>query len=399
MCVLKSVKVIALFLLLFLTACAPQFEKEEEVVQETDETREKAIIPRYNISDSYYRTILPFKEGEARGLVLGRLNTRLDIDEFETGLMRVAQESFEADRYLYQEGQYLKRDTIRSWLGRKLSKEQLEEQKLEENENVGLNPIFEYQKGKPYEEQMKDSPIYLTHMLEHNYLIKNKNDQLELAGVVIGLALNSVHYYKLPDDYGDFAGFQRETEIDDDEIEREGKKIAEEVIGRLRNIEGLKNVPITIALFKQESISSIVPGHFFASASADADSSKLGKWQTINEEYHVFPSTDVSEAYREDAMMFSNFKSDIDDYFPNYTGVIGRGFYKNDELQQLTIEIPMQFYGKGEVIGFTQYLTGLVMEHFPNYINVHVYVSSESGQESMIIRDAGAEEPYIHIYN
>lgn len=94
-------------------------EEEQEMVQKTDKSKEKAIIPKYNISDSYYKMVLPFKAGKARGLTTERLNTRLDIDEFETGMMRLAQDSFSTDDYLFQEGQYLDEDTVTSWLARK----------------------------------------------------------------------------------------------------------------------------------------------------------------------------------------------------------------------------------------------------------------------------------------
>jgi protein involved in sex pheromone biosynthesis len=397
---------LGLTLVLLLSGCAPNFEKEEEVVQETNDTKETAIIPKYNISESYYRTILPFKSGEARGLVLGRLNTRLDIDEFETGLMRMAQDTFSVDKYLYQEGQYLQKTTIEGWLGRKLTAEQLKvkqkQSKDKDNvpENLGLNPSFVYDESIPYEEQMKKSPIYLSSILEHNYLVKNSEGQVELGGIAIGLALNSVYYYKLPDDYviEEYRGFQREAKIDSATLEAEGKKMADEIIGRLRNIPELSQIPIVISLFEQEEISSIAPGHFIARAKVDGNSSKLGKWENVNEEYHFFPSTEATKAYPEDAVKFENFQRDIADYFTNYTGVIGQGFYKNDELQELKITIPMQFYGKGEVVGFTQYVTGLVMDHFPSYMNVRIYISSESGQEALIVRDSGEEEPFVHIY-
>lgn len=119
---MKKISLMVLAGFLLLSACVPNFGEQEEIVQETeDESKEKAIIPKYNISDSYYKMILPFKQGEARGLVSQQLNTRLDIDEFETGLMRIAQDTFSPDKYLYQEGQYLSGDVIQSWLRRKLT--------------------------------------------------------------------------------------------------------------------------------------------------------------------------------------------------------------------------------------------------------------------------------------
>ena len=110
---MRKIFSIALASVLLLSACAPNFQKQEEVVQDQKDSDEKAIIPKYKISDKYYRTILPFKESESRGLVVNNINTRYDLQEFETGLMRVAQTTFDPEKYLFQEGQYLKSETVR----------------------------------------------------------------------------------------------------------------------------------------------------------------------------------------------------------------------------------------------------------------------------------------------
>ncbi|EZP78388.1 CamS sex pheromone cAM373 family protein [Parageobacillus genomosp. 1] len=375
---MKKQFMIWLALLLLLSACAPKFG-EEEVVQKKNNKEQKAVIPKYNISDSYYRVVLPFKPSGARGEVVEDLNTRLDVDEFETGLMRVAQERFSPEDYLFQEGQYLDKKTVKSWL-----------QRQKEKENVGLNPPIS---GKgTNEEKNKKSPIYLAGILEHDYLTKISDDKVKLGGVVIGLALNSVHYYETEE------GYPREVKIKDEDIEREGKRIAAEVLSRLRNMKGLKEVPITIALYKQAPRSSVIPGHFFAVTHVDEGSSTIDDWEAIKEEYYLFPSDEAEENHRDDWLKFNNFKSDIEEFFPNYTGVVGKGLYVNDQLQQLTINITMPFYGKAEVIGFTQYVTGLVMEKFPDYINVSIYITSTVGPESVIVRKAKADQPFVHIY-
>lgn len=374
-----------------LAACAPNFDKKEEIVQETDKSSEKAIIPNYKISDSYYRTILPFKSSEARGLVVENLDTRFDINEFETGLMRMAHDTFSPDKYFFQEGQYLDGKTISNWLQRKLTPEQLAEEKKENKDfkNIGLNPM---NPGKgSLEDQNKKNPIYLAHILEHDYLVKN-GDKVELGGISIGLALNSVHKYVQEQ------GYPREVKLDSDEIEKHGKEIAKEVVTRLRKMKGLESVPIVIALFKQEASNSITPGNFIAKTTVSANDTHIGDWEKVDEDYVVFPSTEATKNYREDAMRLDEFRSNIEKYFPNYTGVIGKGFYQDGHLKSLSITIPMQFYGKAEVIGFTQYVTGLIMEQFPNYLSVQVYISSVSGPESVIVRDAGEEEPFVHIY-
>nr|WP_309101432.1 CamS family sex pheromone protein [Fredinandcohnia onubensis] len=401
---MRNLYLLGLAILLLLSGCAPKFEQETEVVQDSDKKAEKAIIPRYNISDSYYKAVLPYKTGKARGIVASYINNRLDIDEFETGLMRIAQDSFPSDKYFFQEGQHLEKETVQDWLKRKRSaaQQQAYEKALEKKNlpNEGLNPIFDTSNEDPgYEAAMKKSPMYVAAITEQNYLIKNNEDKLEIGGIVIGIGMNSHHYYNLPASMG---GYPRDVEISDAEIEREGKKAAEEIINRIRTEKeyaSIRDIPIVVALFKQQAVSAVAPGNFIMKAKVDANSSNIGKWETINEKYYFFPSNEAKNNYREDSLMVQNFSDAIADFFPNFTAVVGKGFYKDDELQELTLTIPMQFYGKAEVIGFTQYVTGLIMEHFDNYISLQVYIESESGAESVIIRDAGENEPTVHVYN
>ncbi|WP_409304037.1 CamS family sex pheromone protein [Peribacillus sp. SCS-155] len=389
---MKKISLVGLLFVLLLAGCAPKFEKQQEVVQDTEESKQKAIIPKYKISDQYYRTILPFEPAKARGLVVANLNTRYDIEEFETGLMRIAQNQFDTDKYLFQEGQYLDSKTVELWLNRKFTKEQLKEKGFKASENVGLNPL-DPGKGS-IEERNKKNPIYLSHILEHDYLIKNDNNKVGLGGMTIGLALNSIHYYQKEE-------FGATYEVKVQNVEKEGKRIAQEVLQRLRKDSKLQDIPITIALFEQKESNSVVPGNFIAYTNVDSGSSNIDDWKEIKEQYILFPPDQKTEnKYREDVTYFKNFKQDVEKYFPNFNGVIGRAFYVDEQLQDLSINIPIQFYGKAEVVGFTQYVTGLVMEHFPDYYNsVQVSITSVNGPEALIVRKANQEEPFVHIYN
>lgn len=382
---MKKILILALSLLLLLAGCAPNFKKQEEVVQEKKDSGEQAIIPNYKISDKYYQTILPFKPGETRGLVVSNLDsTRYDINEFETGLMRVAQNSFDPDKYSFQEGQFLKRDVVKLWLNRKFTPEQLKKKKLDESQNIGLNPL---------DDGTEKTPEYLSHILEHNYYVKNEDGKYKLDGVVIGLALNSVYYYQK-----EKFGAWYETKIEHKDLEKEGKKLAEEVLNRIRKIKGLQDVPITIALFEQKSRTSVVPGNFFAYANAGKGIDSLGGWENVDEKYVQFPSQDAQDNYRDDSTAFLNFKQDVEKYFPNFNGVIGRAFYAQGQLQELTIDIPIQFYGKAEGIGFVQHVTGLVIRTFPEYLSIQVSITSVNGPEALIVRKANQSEPFVHIY-
>jgi protein involved in sex pheromone biosynthesis len=385
---MRKLSIVALSLVFLLSACAPNFQKQNEVVQTKEKDKGKAIIPKYNISNKYYRTILPFVPGEARGLVVNNINTRYDLNEFEMGLMRIAQNSFDTEKYYFREGQEIKGKTIRGWLNRQYTDAQLKENKMKQADNIGLNPVNTAASGAE-----PSSPIYLAHILEHDYLTKDDKGNVTLAGVTIGLALNSIYYYKLTE-----GGDTLEKKIPFAELEKEGKKLAEEVVKRTRTIKSLKDVPITIALFEQNSKSAVVPGTFFTYTTVDKGSTNLNDWEKVNEKYYLFPSNNAQEDHRDDSIAFLNFKQDVENYFPNFNGVIGRAYYNGDQLQDLDITIPIQFYGKTEGIGFTQYVTGLVMEHFPKYLSVSVSVTSVDGPEALIVKKADDTEPFVYIY-
>ncbi|MBP3039266.1 CamS family sex pheromone protein [Bacillaceae bacterium Marseille-Q3522] len=385
---MKKIFLASLSMFLLLAGCVPNFNREEEVVQQTGDANEneKATIPKYKVSDEYYQTILPFKPSESRGLVVNNLNTKYDINEFETGLMRAAQRTFDPKRYVFQEGQLLDSETVRSWLNRNFTSEQLQSRQLSEEENLGLNPVDDGQGDA--RERAEKSPIYLAHIMEHNYLEKVDEKTVRLGGIVIGLALNSIYYYQAD-------GLSYEQAIDQAKLESEGKRIAQEIVNRLRGMEDAGDVPITVALFKQAPKTSVVPGNFFAVATAAKGSSDLGDWQNINEKYILFPPEETTN----ESQQFEKFKQEVADYFPNFNGIVGRGFYVDNQLRELSIEIPIQFYGKAEGIGFTQFITGKVVEIFPNDFSVQVSITSINGPEALIVRKAGEDEPFVHIYD
>ena len=210
---------------------------------------------------------------------------------------------------------------------------------------------------------------------------------------MIGLALNSIYYYQK-----EAFGATYEAKIDSQKLESKGKGIAQEVLNRLRQMDGMKDIPITIAFFEQKEQSSVVPGNFISFTNINKNSSEITKWENLNEEFYLFPSTAAEEKYRDDVNKFTNFKEDVEQYFPNFNGVIGRAFYMDDQLQNLNIDIPIQFYGNSEAIGFTQYVAGLIMERFPSYIAIQVSITSVNGPEALIVREANQDEPTVHIY-
>lgn len=366
-----------------LAGCSlPSLSKDSTVVQtnQSKNKEETTIIPSMQIDDQYYRTLLPYKESASRGLIVSNINTKYDVKEAESGLLRLSQQAFDPSKYYFQEGQYLDKDTVTSWLSRS------------NQDPAGLNPRTT--KNMTPTERAKNAPIYLAHIVEQNYLQETGKNKVKLAGISIGLALNSVYYYQ-KEQYG----ATYEEDIPQSKLETEGKKIAKQVVKRLRQIDGLAEVPITIGLFKQLSRSSIVPGTYFAYTDIDQGSATIKDWKNINEKYVLFPTSDTNNQYRDINENFTNFKHDIDKYFSNYTNIVGTGFYQNNKIQKLKIEIPIKFYGTSEIIGFTQYMSGEVMDQFPKGLQIEVNVTSVNGPEALVVKEANSNEPYVHIYN
>ncbi|EJS72210.1 CamS family sex pheromone protein [Bacillus cereus] len=396
---MKKIALAVLSLSLLVSGCSMGSNKDEKTVEKSGKAKEQAVVPKYSISDEYYKTTVPFDAGSARGLVVQGLNSRLDIDEFETGLMRIAKESFNTKDYFFKGGSVLDAQTVQMLVKRKRTDaEQKElEDKLKKDAvkfpNIGLNPALG-EGPESLEVKNKKNPIYISNILEHDYYVKKGEKDVELGGIVVGLAMNSVQYFN------EEHGYPREAKIEDEKMLAEGKKMAQEILKVMQQKKPeIKNVPITFAIYRQAPKSSLVPGNFVSYANVDKGSETVEDWKQINEKYYLFPSEQAkTDNKREDLARVSNFKAKLSDYFQgDYTAVIGTGMYKDDELKEMKLEIPVQFNGKAEIIGFTQYVAGLVMEYFPNYMKVQVTIKSVEGPEAIIIREAKQDEPLVKI--
>lgn len=379
---MKSFRLIpAIVAAAMLVGCVPSDKEETELTQETQqkEKAETTIIPSIQIDESYYKTLIPYKESASRGLVVSNIYTKYDMKEVESGLMRLSQNEFDTENYYFQEGQYLAESTVSSWLARSSQTED------------GLNPPTT-DTMTPEERAIK-APVYLSHIVEQNYLTKTKDNKVKLGGISIGLALNSIYYYQ-KEQYGEYY----EKPISDSTLVEQGKKMAAEIVSRLRTRDELKDIPIVVGLFKQQARNQIIPGTYFSYGVAKAGQNNIAEWEGIDENYVLFPTGDSQDVYRDINNNFKNFKQDVDKYFSNYTSVIGTGFYRNKQIQNLSIEIPIQFFGKAEIIGFTQYLTGILINQFDN-IHVEVSVTSVNGPEALIIKKANDKDPFVHVYD
>ncbi len=331
-----------------------------------------------------------YKTSAARGLTVTQTDNMLNVQSIETGLTNLSKSEFPTDKYLLQEGQYLKKSTLlvqssdsstksTGWLARK-SKENPD----------GLNPE---DNGK--NEPNTRNPLYLQQIVEQDYVSQTNNKSLALGGVSIALGMNSVDYYQ-KEQYG--AEFK--TEISDAQLLAQGKQMANTVLARLRQRADLKNVPIIIAIYKQAPKDSLVGGTFVATSTNKAGSQKVAKWTTVNQKNQVLPVINDEKAVNSgDSDAFSNFKTQIQSFFPNLSGVVAQAHYDNNQLTGMNITVNTQFYGETEITSFTQYIAQAAGRYLPRNVPINISIMSTQGMQAYVSRSSGGKDFSTHVFS
>ena len=79
---------------------------------------------------------------------------------------------------------------------------------------------------------------------------------------------------------------------------------------------------------------------------------------------------------------------------------MGEGFYQEDELKKLEMKIPVQFYGKAELVAFVQYVTYLLENRWEYNRNIPttITVTNLNGDtEAMLFLDPDTKKPIVKI--
>lgn len=368
--------------------------------QETksDSNNVKTIATDKNVQGDNYRTILPFKESKARGVLQDNMANSYNGDDFESGLLKLSKDVFPTDDYLYQDGQYLDKDTINSYLNPKYTKKEIDKMSDKEkesnnaSENLGLNPSH---KGEDDPEKIAEqSPAYLSNILEQDFYDSSDTKGKNIKGMTIGLAMNSVYYYQKEKD-----GETYSKELDDKEIEKQGKQMASEILTRLRANDDLKDIPIHFAIYKQSDQNSITPGEFIANTTVDDDQTKINKWNKIDQVSALLPSS-TAEKYNENLNNnFKQFNNNLQSYFTNFTQAVGKVKFEGKKPTQLTIDLPIDYYGQAETIGITQYVTEQAQKYFDNIDSYEIRIKDGNTPRALISKSKEDKEPQVHIYN
>ncbi|WP_312583161.1 CamS family sex pheromone protein [Staphylococcus aureus] len=358
----------------------------------------KEIATDKNVQGDNYRTLLPFKESQARGLLQDNMANSYNGGDFEDGLLNLSKEVFPTDKYLYQDGQFLDKKTINAYLNPKYTKREIDKMSEKDkkdkkaNENLGLNPSHE---GETDPEKIAEkSPAYLSNILEQDFYGAGDTKGKNIKGMTIGLAMNSVYYYKKEKDGPTFS-----KKLDDSEVKKQGKQMASEILSRLRENDDLKDIPIHFAIYKQSSEDSITPGEFITQATAEKSQTKLNEWHNINEKSALLPSSTAADYDENLNNNFKQFNDNLQSYFSNFTQAVGKVKFVDKKPQRLVVDLPIDYYGQAETIGITQYVTEQANKYFDKIDNYEIRIKDGNQPRALISKTKDDKEPQVHIYS
>ena len=317
-----------------------------------------------------------YRTSKARGVNVSQNNNQYNLKSFESGLTTVSKRVFSTKNYIFQESQYLDTDTVTNWLGRKTK-----------SNPEGLNPA----RGK----KSNPNPEYIQQIEEQDYMTES-GSKLKLKGMTIGIGINSEYSYKKKED-----GPSYTKKISNAEVERQGKIAAEKVLKRLRARKDLQNIPIVIALYKQAPDDSLVGGTFFAYSNNKGDS--ISDWHRLHYRNEVLPKSGGTTSENQDdtgnASSFSNFKSQVQSFFPNLSGVTAQAQYNGSSMTGMHITITTQFYSQSEITSFTQYITRAARRYLPSGIPIDIKIQSDSNVQAVVFRNSGSDKFQSHVFD
>ncbi|PMD69503.1 CamS family sex pheromone protein [Companilactobacillus nuruki] len=338
----------------------------------------KSSVQTTSSSDSSSYDVLlsggKYKTSAISGLTAADNSNQFNSRSFESGLMSLSKKQFSTNSYVFQEGQVLTASTVNKWLGRK-----------SKNNSAGLNPA-----SNGSTDANKRAPMYFQQMLEEDYLQK-QDGKYKLAGMSIGIAMNKIDYYQKKQ-----YGATYKTTISTEEQKEQGQRIAKEVVKRLRKNSKVGNIPIVVGLYSVAPEDTLVGGTYFQySVSKSGD---LGSFSDLNYKNQMLPTVNGDTAINSsDSDAFSNFKSHIQDYFPNLSGVTAQAHYDGNDLKSLDITVNTQFDGLAQVTSFTQFVQTSAQKYLPSGADLDINIQTVDEQQAVVTRTNG--KFYSHVYD
>ncbi|MGG2129905.1 CamS family sex pheromone protein, partial [Bacillus sp. S2(2024)] len=162
-----------------------------------------------------------------------------------------------------------------------------------------------------------------------------------------------------------------------------------------------QTVPITFAIFKQESKTSLKAGTIISSSIVAKGDQKVGEWSTVNEQSFVYPSEELTKMHDKDVELLDEFSKQIKDTAKDQNfsvGVSAKLNYKENKLEKLNISLNIEINDRSEAIKWTEVVTDKAVNLFKNNKSTKIQLTIKSAQknEAVVILNKNGDKPFVY---
>ena len=263
-------------------------------------------------ANSPFKMLLPATTSPIRGITV-KSDTYFSLNNMEDLLLDISADYISNDLY-FSQGNVLTGDDASNLLNTKLSDEEFAQlvQSDPDAQNIGLN-------SSDYN--------LVTTLIEHDFY-EGKGDKKEIKAISIGVGLDTTKYSKDADGNIDMERL----------LNHDGKIIANQIAQVIRAKAGYETIPICFGFYNQSS-NSVVPGVYIAKGEIKSDDENIQSLDSVNQEYVLFLNESGSQKDLDLNNKIQTLKNDLNSYFGDNVSVNCLGFYQNNKLKNIDIEI------------------------------------------------------------
>lgn len=340
----------------------------------SDDESTDATIVTQAITEDGYRIAIPFKSSDMTKVHVDYNRGYYDIEAVGKGLQRYAKEYYKTSDYYLQDGQLLTRDNTVS----STNTERLLGRKSGDNP-FGLNP--ENGSSLPISNSQSiivgNSTIPIVDVFEYDF-ITDLSENADIEGLAFGIVLTST----VTDADGNT------HTINDDQLRIIGEEAGRNLLTFIKDMpEVSNNTPIMIALYNNNSEDSNLGGTFFA---VGYGRSSIDSFQSVNEQWAIIPSDSASDLDAQLVSQFNSVKNALFKFLPNDIGMIGKGFFIDNQIYELQLTITTQGKTYVQNAALVQYVNELLSNFSGDSYSITVKVNANTETFAMLHRERGS---------
>lgn len=331
------------------------------------------------VEEGGYRTVYPFEASDAREVHTVMNLSPYDVMSAGKGLERYAKDYFSTDSYYLQDGKLLTRDRLMTNQSEN-DTEGLLNRNNKENP-YGLNPTS----GStiPVDDQttitVGSNTVPIVDVIEYDF-VKDASSDADIEGIAVSIILNP----NIVDEKGN------QHTLSEKSLRLVGEEAGRKLVDYLKTLpEVSANTPVMVGLFEINSEDASLGGTYLA---LGYGSESIDHFESVEEDWVIIPSQAASDIDPQIVSQFNTVKNSLQNVLPNDVGIIGKGFYIDNELDALMLNVETTGKTYSENLSVVQLLVTL-MEHFNgDSYQITVKVNANQNTFAMLQRAKGEKD-------